>query len=72
VSSVSSAHWSVCYDFPGRRLELFRDRFVCVADPVATGLTGPALTLEELSRMPHAAPTLRWLLKALQQAARGL
>jgi DNA-binding transcriptional LysR family regulator len=47
----------VGYDFPGRRLELFRDRFVCVADPVAAGLTGAALTLEDLSRMPHAAPT---------------
>jgi DNA-binding transcriptional LysR family regulator len=51
------------YDFPGRRTELFRDRFVCVVDPVASGLgendpgDNPALTLDDLARMPHAAPT---------------
>jgi DNA-binding transcriptional LysR family regulator len=47
----------VGYGFPGRHLELFRDRFVCVADPVTAGLDGAALTLDDLSRMPHAAPT---------------
>jgi DNA-binding transcriptional LysR family regulator len=47
----------VGYDFPGRHTELFRDRFVCVVDPVATELADGALTLEDLSRMPHAAPT---------------
>ena len=47
----------VGYDFPGRHVELFRDRFVCVADPAVTGLRGPGLTLDDLSRMPHAAPT---------------
>ena len=46
----------VGYDFPGRRIELFRDRFVCVVDPVATGLTGPALSLDDLARLPHAEP----------------
>jgi DNA-binding transcriptional LysR family regulator len=53
------------YDFPGRRTELFRDRFVCVVDPVASGLgesgagsaRGASLTLDDLARMPHAAPT---------------
>ena len=53
----------VGYDFPGRRVELFRDRFVCVVDPVASGLGDPGLgntgtlTLDDLARMPHAAPT---------------
>jgi len=48
----------VGYDFPGRRVELFRDRFVCVVDPVASGLGETStLTLDDLARMPHAAPT---------------
>ena len=46
----------VGFDFPGRHTELFRDRLVCVVDPVASGLTGPALSLEDLSRLPHAEP----------------
>ena len=46
----------VGYDFPGRHTELFRDRLVCVVDPVASGLAGPALSLEDLSRLPHAEP----------------
>jgi DNA-binding transcriptional LysR family regulator len=48
----------VGFDFPGRHVELFRDRFVCVVDPVASGLGAAAtLTLDDLARMPHAAPT---------------
>ena len=47
----------VGFDFPGRHTELFRDRLVCVVDPVATGLTGPALSLEDLVRLPHAEPS---------------
>jgi len=47
----------VGYDFPGRHAELFRDRFVCVVDPAAAGVKNGALTLDDLSRMPHAAPT---------------
>jgi DNA-binding transcriptional LysR family regulator len=48
----------VGYDFPGRWAELFRDRFVCVVDPVASGLSpDTALSLDDLARMPHAAPT---------------
>jgi DNA-binding transcriptional LysR family regulator len=48
----------VGYDFPGRCVELFRDRFVCVVDPVASKLGETAtLTLDDLARMPHAAPT---------------
>jgi DNA-binding transcriptional LysR family regulator len=50
------------YDFPGRHAELFRDRLVCVIDPVAAGFgAGPGadrdLTLEDLSRLPHVVPT---------------
>jgi DNA-binding transcriptional LysR family regulator len=45
------------YDFPGRHAELFRDRFVCVVDPAVAGVKNGALTLDDLSRMPHAAPT---------------
>jgi DNA-binding transcriptional LysR family regulator len=46
----------VGFDFPGRHTELFRDRLVCVVDPVASGLSGPALSLEDLARLPHAEP----------------
>ena len=45
------------YDFPGRHAELFRDRFVCVIDPAVTRLDGRGLTLDDLARLPHAAPT---------------
>jgi DNA-binding transcriptional LysR family regulator len=48
------------FDFPGSHLELFRDRFVCVVDPVASGLETKgetALSLDDLARMPHAVPT---------------
>src|ERR1700691_1564590 len=59
------------FDFPGSRVERLRDRFVCVVDPVASGLDaggldaggpdagGPrtALSVEDLARMPHAVPT---------------
>jgi DNA-binding transcriptional LysR family regulator len=47
----------VGYDFPGRHAELFRDRFVCVVDPAVAGLRDGVLTLDDLARMPHAAPT---------------
>jgi DNA-binding transcriptional LysR family regulator len=47
----------VGFDFPGRHTELFRDRLVCVVDPVASGLTGPALSLADLVRLPHAEPS---------------
>jgi DNA-binding transcriptional LysR family regulator len=46
----------VGFDFPGRHTELFRDRLVCVVDPVASGLAGPALSMQDLSRLPHAEP----------------
>jgi DNA-binding transcriptional LysR family regulator len=45
------------YDFPGRRLELFRDRFVCVVDPANPRLTGGRLSLADLAELPHAVPT---------------
>src|ERR1700722_5032854 len=47
----------VGFPSPGRHTELFRDRLVCVVDPVATGLTGPGLSLEDLIRLPHAEPS---------------
>jgi DNA-binding transcriptional LysR family regulator len=47
----------VGFGFPGRHTELFRDRFVCVVDPAASGLRDSTLTLDDLARMPHAAPT---------------
>ncbi|HEX4791258.1 MAG TPA: LysR family transcriptional regulator [Actinospica sp.] len=45
------------YDFPGRRLELFRDRFVCVVDPSNPRLRDGGLSLADLSELPHAVPT---------------
>lgn len=45
------------YDFPGKRLELFRDRFVCVVDPSNPRLKDGMLTLEDISELPHAVPT---------------
>jgi DNA-binding transcriptional LysR family regulator len=47
----------VGYDFPGRHAELFRDRFVCVVDASNARLRDGRLTLDDLARMPHAAPT---------------
>ena len=47
----------VGYDFPGSHAELFRDRFVCVVDASNPRLRDGRLTLDDLSRMPHAAPT---------------
>ena len=46
----------VGFDFPGRHLELYRDRLVCVVDPVTSGLTGGALSLAELGRRPLVEP----------------
>ena len=45
------------YDFPGRRMELFRDRFVCLVDPANPRLREGRLTLEDISELPHAVPT---------------
>jgi DNA-binding transcriptional LysR family regulator len=46
------------YGFPGRHRELFRDRFVCVLDRANPRLAGGgALTLDDIARLPHAAPT---------------
>lgn len=47
----------VGFDFPGRHTELFSDRLVCVVDPVASGLAGPALSMADLIRLPHAEPS---------------
>lgn len=46
------------FGFPGSQAPLFRDRFVCVVDPAVSGrASGTALSLDDLARMPHAAPT---------------
>jgi len=45
------------FGFPGSQAPLFRDRFVCVVDPGNSRLADGQLTLEDLARMPHAAPT---------------
>ena len=65
----------VGFGFPGRQAELFRDRLVCVVDPVASGLAdASALSLEELGRRPLVEPTFEpggrtpvdWALDGLQ------
>jgi DNA-binding transcriptional LysR family regulator len=45
------------YEFPGRRLELFRDRFVLLVDPANPRLRDGKLTLEDLALLPHVRPT---------------
>jgi DNA-binding transcriptional LysR family regulator len=49
----------VGFDFPGRRRELFRDRFVCVVDPETADVSvaDGSLSMDDLARLPHAAPT---------------
>jgi DNA-binding transcriptional LysR family regulator len=52
----------VGFGLPGRHRELFRDRLVCVVDPLASGLDGTGLartglSLEELRSLPHAQPS---------------
>jgi DNA-binding transcriptional LysR family regulator len=44
------------YGFPGRSRELFRDRFVCVADPGHPRLRNGRLTVADLAELPHVAP----------------
>ncbi|MEU6407832.1 LysR family transcriptional regulator [Microbispora sp. NPDC046933] len=39
---------------PGRRQQIFRDRFVCIADRGNPLLRDGALTIEDLERLPHA------------------
>jgi DNA-binding transcriptional LysR family regulator len=70
----------VGFGFPGRQAELFRDRLVCVVDPVASGLADgtTALTLAELARRPLVEPTFEpggrtpvdWALDGLQVGRR--
>jgi DNA-binding transcriptional LysR family regulator len=45
------------YRFPADCEEVFRDRFVCITDPANPRLTDGRLTMEDLSALPHAAPT---------------
>jgi DNA-binding transcriptional LysR family regulator len=45
------------YGFPGIEEMFFRDHMVCIVDKGNTRLTDAALTLETLSRLPHAIAT---------------
>jgi DNA-binding transcriptional LysR family regulator len=62
------------YKFPGRREEVFRDRFVCITDPANPRLAGGGLTMADLGDLPHAAPTFgpRDLLNPAERALDGL
>ncbi|HEY3882635.1 MAG TPA: LysR family transcriptional regulator [Trebonia sp.] len=42
------------FGFPGSQAPLFRDRFVCVVDPLNPRLRDGQLTLDDLSALPHA------------------
>src|SRR6266700_1603272 len=61
------------YEFPGRRLELFRDRFVCLIDPANPRLQDGKLTLEDISALPHVQVTVvGWLTVPFVVAGTGL
>jgi len=47
----------VGFRFLGASRELFRDRFVCIADAANPRLTGGKLSLEDLGEMPYAVAT---------------
>lgn len=42
------------FGVPGRRLEVFRDRFVCITSASNPRVKGGSITLEDLDAMPHA------------------
>jgi DNA-binding transcriptional LysR family regulator len=45
------------FQFPGESRELFRDRWVCIADPANPRLTHGELTLDDIAALPHAVAT---------------
>ena len=45
------------FRFPGRSEVIFRDRFVCIADPANPRLRGGGLSLDDLGQLPHASAT---------------
>jgi DNA-binding transcriptional LysR family regulator len=47
----------VGYRFPGVSQEIFRDRFVCIADAANPRLSDGKLSLEDLAEMPYAVST---------------
>jgi len=46
----------VGYRFPGESEEIFRDRFVCIADPANPRLRDGRLSLQDIGELPHAVP----------------
>jgi len=53
---------------PGKSAVLFRDRFVCVADPANERLAGRTLTLRDFEEAPHAVATFGPNLTPLDRA----
>ena len=53
---------------PGKSAVLFRDRFVCVADPANERLAGRTLTLRDFEESPHAVATFGPNLTPLDRA----
>jgi DNA-binding transcriptional LysR family regulator len=53
---------------PGQSAVLFRDRFVCVADPANERLAGGTLTLRDFEESPHAVATFGPNLTPLDRA----
>ena len=53
---------------PGKSAVLFRDRFVCVADPANERLAGGTLTLRDFEESPHAVATFGPNLTPLDRA----
>lgn len=45
------------YRFPGESEAVFRDRYVCIADPANPRLRDGRLSLEDIGALPHAVPT---------------
>jgi DNA-binding transcriptional LysR family regulator len=45
------------FEFPGESTVIFRDRFVCIADPANPRLTGGGLTLDDIAELPLAVAT---------------
>jgi DNA-binding transcriptional LysR family regulator len=62
------------FPFPGESEEIFRDRFVCIADPGNPRLSGGALSLADFGELPQAVATFgqRDVLNQAEQALAAL
>jgi DNA-binding transcriptional LysR family regulator len=58
--------------FPGRSEVLFRDRFVCIADPANPRLKEGSLSLDDLAELPHAQATFGQGLNPAERALEEL